>query len=74
MRTSTLLSLPTELLQHIAICAHATKDVLSLASSKRVLHGAIATATVFQTRLRDAGWDLGVWEEEAGYLSTDEGE
>ena len=74
MNNSGLLSLPTELLQQVAICAPATRDVLALASSNSVLHGAIAISLVFQTRVRDAGWDTKTWEEEARNLPGEEGE
>ncbi|KZV60534.1 hypothetical protein PENSPDRAFT_340371 [Peniophora sp. CONT] len=69
---ASLLSLPTELLQCIAICTWATKDVLALANCSSVLHGAIATSVVFQTRVREAGWDIEMWENEVRELSKAE--
>ncbi|VDB84521.1 unnamed protein product [Peniophora sp. CBMAI 1063] len=71
-KATSLLSLPTELVQHVAISAWTARDVLSLAHSNRLLHGAITTPLVFRTRLLNARWDTSVWEEEARGLSSDE--
>lgn len=74
MASPNLLSLPTELLQLVAIHAHATKDVLGLAHTNRALYESIATPFAFQMRLRQAGWDLRLWDEEANGLPDDLGD
>ncbi|KAI0034994.1 hypothetical protein K488DRAFT_83456 [Vararia minispora EC-137] len=65
-----LSSLPTELLHHIVTHAHSTTDILALAATARTLHAALSSPTIFERRIRAAGWDVARWAVDACLLPS----